>query len=189
MKSRLSGNFLHLIPNSLSLSRIFLSFGILIAPDSRILLTVLLLCGLTDILDGFLARKMKCETELGARLDSLGDFVFFVILGVYMLVRQFEIISPYLLLLTVIAAIRLSSLVLCRIRNGKFYSLHTAANKITGLLLFPGIILVLFTPMKKTMIVLTAAALLSALEELIIMIRIKSPDCNIKSLFSIPGAP
>jgi CDP-diacylglycerol--glycerol-3-phosphate 3-phosphatidyltransferase len=35
-----------------------------------------LIAGLTDILDGFLARRWDMESQYGARLDSLADIVF-----------------------------------------------------------------------------------------------------------------
>ena len=34
------------------------------------------LCGISDIVDGWLARKLKCVTKTGALLDSLADICF-----------------------------------------------------------------------------------------------------------------
>ena len=34
---------------------------------------VYLLCGATDIVDGYLARKLKVTSKLGAALDSFAD--------------------------------------------------------------------------------------------------------------------
>ena len=33
-------------------------------------------CGLSDMADGYLARKLECESKVGALLDSLADLVF-----------------------------------------------------------------------------------------------------------------
>jgi len=46
------------IPNILSLSRIVLSFGMFfVAQKPRVLFWVIVVCGITDALDGFLARR------------------------------------------------------------------------------------------------------------------------------------
>ena len=39
------------------------------------------LCGLSDIADGWLARKLKCVTTTRALLDSLADICFVLCLG------------------------------------------------------------------------------------------------------------
>ena len=36
-------------------------------------------CGISDILDGFIARKTKNESEIGAKLDSVSDIIFVVV--------------------------------------------------------------------------------------------------------------
>ena len=35
-----------------------------------------IVCGISDIADGWLARKLKCVTKTGALLDSLADICF-----------------------------------------------------------------------------------------------------------------
>ena len=78
----------------LSVSRIILALGLLfINLNSLLFIIVYLLCGLTDIADGYIARKYRFESNLGAKIDSLADFILvMVILIVFVL-----ILSPYLL--------------------------------------------------------------------------------------------
>lgn len=86
------------IPNILSLSRIVLSFGMFfVAQKPRVLFWVIVVCGITDALDGFLARRLHCESDLGARLDSLGDLLFFSALVLYVVRYQMDAIQKYLL--------------------------------------------------------------------------------------------
>jgi CDP-diacylglycerol--glycerol-3-phosphate 3-phosphatidyltransferase len=67
------------IPNILSISRIVLLPVIIfcLTKDSyffRILTLVLMLVAImTDVLDGYLARKLKTESALGKMLDPIGD--------------------------------------------------------------------------------------------------------------------
>ena len=61
--------------------RIVLSFVLLILPTSsnRFLVTYTII-GLTDVLDGWLARKTGTASEFGAKLDSIADLLFYGIL-------------------------------------------------------------------------------------------------------------
>ena len=81
------------IPNSLSLLRVFLVQPFLIAFIYRqypLALGILLAAGVSDFLDGFLARHLNQKSVLGTFLDPLGDrlltTVAFVALGIQGLV-------------------------------------------------------------------------------------------------------
>ncbi|MCL2301346.1 MAG: CDP-alcohol phosphatidyltransferase family protein [Firmicutes bacterium] len=68
------------IPNILSASRVILSPLLLIpAIVSRpaIYLPLYIIIFSTDILDGRIARRLHIESELGAKIDSAGDILFF----------------------------------------------------------------------------------------------------------------
>lgn len=71
------------IPNLLSLSRVvatpFLAW-LVMTTRYEAAIWVCLSAGATDILDGWLARRMKCASLLGAYLDPLGDKVMLVAL-------------------------------------------------------------------------------------------------------------
>ncbi|MDR1218120.1 MAG: CDP-alcohol phosphatidyltransferase family protein [Treponema sp.] len=80
-------------PNVLSVSRIILSPIIFFTKDNRFLLfSVLIIIGLTDVLDGYIARKYKKQTIIGSRLDSIADFVFYALLVIYTIIFGFNII-------------------------------------------------------------------------------------------------
>ena len=70
------------IPNLLSTSRNALCLPLLLVDAMTLPFWVLyLIAGLTDILDGFLARRWGAESKFGARLDSLADFLFVLAVG------------------------------------------------------------------------------------------------------------
>lgn len=67
------------LPNALSLFRIFcipFFFFFLLAKNDPGMLAVLLLGSVSDFLDGYLARKLRVESEIGALLDPLADKLF-----------------------------------------------------------------------------------------------------------------
>lgn len=172
------------IPNLLSLSRIALSFGMFFAmKHPLVLFWIIVASGLTDVLDGFLARRLHCESDLGARLDSLGDLVFFSALVLYVVRYQMNIVQKYMVGIYVIFVIKTLSLVVCTIKNHATYSLHTYGNKLTGILVVGAVCLILLTAKGTFTAILVVVGMFSALEELLIMCLYKNPDSNTKSIF------
>ncbi len=92
-------------------------------------------CGLSDMADGYLARKLGCESKTGALLDSLADLAF-VICCCFKLIPVLAFPKWLWIWGGVIVAIRvinqISALVMCK----KCLFPHTVANKVTGVLLF-----------------------------------------------------
>ena len=93
------------------------------------------LCGISDMLDGYLARKLHAESKAGAVLDSVADICFVACCAVK-LIPVLQIPTWLWIWAGVIILIKLvnqiSALVVCN----RFCFPHTLANKITGLLLF-----------------------------------------------------
>lgn len=87
------------VPNALTLARIALlplmaflierGFGIAAC-------SVLVLAGLTDVADGWYARRFKQETPLGKLLDPVADKVFLCVALVYLVARTSDPLSPLL---------------------------------------------------------------------------------------------
>ncbi len=68
-------------PNVLSGARIALAPAVLsvaLAGSRRWFVTLLVAALLTDALDGFLARRLNAYSELGRKLDSVGDYLTMV---------------------------------------------------------------------------------------------------------------
>ena len=93
------------IPNVLSVSRVILSlisFSLVVFGgrwlEAFILLTIALL---TDLFDGWLARRFGWESEVGERLDKIGDTIFFpVILMAVALTHPFVFWPTVILLIS-----------------------------------------------------------------------------------------
>ena len=75
----------------------------------------------------------------------------------------------------VIAAIKISNIILGCVTEKQFVSLHTVMNKITGLLLFLLPLTVSFVELKYTAIVVCSIATLSAIQEGFYIITDRGP--------------
>ena len=126
------------IPDLLSMSRIALCLPLLLVDAMTIPFWVLyLIAGLTDILDGFLARRWGVESKFGARLDSLADFVFVLAVG-YKLFPWLKLPTALWILIGIIALVKVSNAVNSYVVKHRIQFQHTKANKLTGFLLFIG---------------------------------------------------
>ena len=94
-----------------------------------------LLGGVSDALDGFLARLTHSESSFGARLDTIADAVFTVVVLGKMLSSLY--FPPWLFAwIAAVAVIKAVGIVCAFVRYGHFVAEHTALNKVCGLLLF-----------------------------------------------------
>ena len=96
------------------------------------------IAGMTDMLDGFLARRWGVEGKFGARLDSLADFVFVLAVG-YKLFLWLKLPTALWMMIGLIALVKVSNALSSYVVKHKIAFLHTKANKLTGFLLFIGI--------------------------------------------------
>ena len=96
-----------------------------------------LIAGLTDMLDGFLARRWGVESKFGARLDSLADFVFVLVVG-YKLFPWLKLPTALWMMIGLIALVKIVNAIYSYVVRHRIKFLHTTANKITGFLLFIG---------------------------------------------------
>ena len=124
------------LPNVISVLRIAGSIGLLFCNVTGWPFWVLYaLCGISDMVDGWLARKLHAETKAGAILDSVADIVFMACCTIRLL-PVLEILGWLWIWAGVIVFIKMlnqvSALVVCK----RFCFPHTWANKLTGFLLF-----------------------------------------------------
>ncbi len=91
--------------------------------------------GITDMIDGAVARKTNSVSSFGSRLDSFADFVF-MLSALAKILPAIDIPSWALFWATAIAIIKTAGNLTGFVRNKKFLAEHTVLNKITGFMLF-----------------------------------------------------
>lgn len=95
------------------------------------------LCGVTDALDGIIARATKTASSLGARLDSIADLMFYGVMFWKLMPLLWEKLPVGVWCLTGgVLLVRITSYIVAAVKYGIFASTHTVLNKLTGLLVF-----------------------------------------------------
>lgn len=123
-----------------------------------------LAAGLSDMLDGFVARRTNSASPLGARLDSIADLAFLAAC----LVKLLPVLAlpawlwVWVVLIALLRLINLFSGFACR---KKLVLLHTKANKFTGALLFLLPLSLSFLTISYTAVPLCALASFAAIQE------------------------
>ncbi|NGM17506.1 phosphatidylglycerophosphate synthase [Eggerthellaceae bacterium zg-893] len=122
--------------NALTIGRIALSVALLVpAALSPAFFAVYAAAGLTDMLDGFVARRTGTESELGARLDSAADLA----LAAACLAKVLPAVSapPWLWAwVAAIAIVKAANVASGFVTTKRLFMPHTAANKAAGLVTF-----------------------------------------------------
>lgn len=124
------------IPNYISFSRMVLSIFMIIPNTFSISFNLIYFyCGVSDVLDGYIARKTNNTSDFGSLLDSIADLMFFIIasLKILPLINLSEFV---IILIIFIISLKLFNLYIIYKWYKKIMFLHSILNKITGLLLF-----------------------------------------------------
>ena len=120
--------------------------------------------GTTDMLDGFLARLWGVESKFGARLDSLADFVFVLVVG-YKLFPWLKLPATLWMMIGLIALVKASNAISSYVVKHRIEYLHTKANKLTGFLLFIGMMTIGQSYFVSVAWVIACIALFAAIQE------------------------
>ncbi|WP_162140303.1 CDP-alcohol phosphatidyltransferase family protein [Haploplasma axanthum] len=170
------------IPNIVTLIRIILVAVSIFFIRSNHFFIFYILAGLSDVVDGFLARKLKQETILGAQLDSFSDFFLFSITIIWISVNKNELVLGYITILIVLFVIKLIVIFINYFKYKKMFIVHTIGNKALGFLIFLIPVITNFVNDIYYFFVLVFASLV-ILEELMISIKYNDFNINRKSFF------
>ena len=172
------------LPNYITSLRIIGTMAMLfMKPLSKIFLVTYAVAGITDVLDGFIARKMGSISELGSKLDSAADLLLYFV----MLVKIFPVMwvtLPHAIWFAVgaIVAVRFCAYMVAAIKYKRFAAQHTYMNKASGLAVFTipfAIVTIIAVPFCWGVCVV---AMIASMEELIIHLLSKEYNPNKKTI-------
>lgn len=136
-------------------------------PFSKPFYLIYIIGGISDILDGIVAKHFGTETKFGATFDTVADTLF---MGIMLIKVLNTVYVPLWLIIWIIgiAVIKCINIISGFVISKRFVSEHTALNKICGILLFAVPLYIGSFPFKllTVLIVLTCvAATVAAIQE------------------------
>ena len=151
--------------NLLTGTRILCAFSLLFCrPFSLSFFVLYLIAGLSDIIDGAVARRTNTASEFGAKLDTAADFVL-VAVCLWKLLPMLSVPLWLWLWIGGIALIKAVNLLSGCILQKRFVAMHTVMNKVTGMLLFVLPLTLPIVELKYSAPIVCAAATFAAVQE------------------------
>jgi len=181
------------IPNILSISRLILIPAMIIPayyidnePNARfIFLIMFIIIGVTDKLDGTLARYLNQTTALGAKLDTIADMVFYPLIALWLYRFESGVVGEWWNLIYFLLALYFFKMITGKIKFGYVPAFHTiGAKTFSASLYFFMIIAMLDSNLAKSIFpLLCVIGFINQIEETYILLTRDSVDENIRSIF------
>ena len=186
-------NDLKTIPNILSISRLLLMPAMiipayLINDESQarfVFLIMFIIIGITDKLDGTLARYLNQTTAIGAKLDTIADMVFYPLIALWLYRFESGVVGEWWNLVYFLLALYFFKMIIGKIKFGYVPAFHTiGAKTFSASLYFFMIAAMLDADLAKTAFpFLCVIGYINQVEETYIMLTRDSVDENIRSVF------
>jgi phosphatidylglycerophosphate synthase len=140
---------------------------------------------LTDAVDGFLARKFKANSILGAKLDSIGDDLTILAAIIGLAVFKMEFLKKEWLIFAIPLFFFFIQLIAAFIRYGKMSSFHTYLAKTAAILqgLFLCSMFLFSNPSYALFYATALVTLLELIEEIVIVMVLPDWKTNVRGLY------
>lgn len=171
------------LPNILSSVRIVLSLPLLvIAPFTTWFMILYVTAGITDMVDGPLARRIGSVSTMGANLDGIADILLALIV-LFRIVPAIQISTWIFVWILVVIAIKFLAIFISFVRYKQVVILHTYANKFTAFAAFLFPLFYITLDANLLLFILCVIASGAFFEEVLINSFSKEPKSDIKSFF------
>jgi len=178
------------IPNLLSLLRLTLVPVLAIVAtlnQAGLFLSLMAISLVSDMLDGYFARRLHQVTELGARLDSWADMGTYamMILGLYMIWPSIFVEQVIYLIAATLSYVL--PVVIALTRFGSFPSYHTWGAKLAAVFVAPAYYLLILYDNQIFFRMVIIFHVVVAVEEIAITFILKQPKTNVGSILTLLG--
>jgi CDP-diacylglycerol--glycerol-3-phosphate 3-phosphatidyltransferase len=181
------------LPNVLSLARLLAGPVLIVlalAHYERVFAVVLIAALVTDILDGWLARRLQLQSQLGAMLDSAGDVTTLLAAAVGIAVFHANVWQQHVVPIGLVLAGWALVCTIALMRYGQLSSFHTYASKAAGYALgffVAALFAIEFVPW--LFYVAVALSIVSTLEELLLLWRLPVWRADVRGLWWVLREP
>ena len=139
----------------------------------------------TDIIDGYLARKFKANSVLGAKLDSIGDDLTILAGVVGLWVAKSDFLITELIIFAVPLGLFLLQMVMAIVRYGRRSSFHTYGAKAAAILqgFFLCSMFLFANPVYWLFYTTAVVTTIELIEETLIVVVLRQWKTNVKGLY------
>jgi cardiolipin synthase len=169
------------------------AFRILIAPVLFVFaiqqmetwfLGMLIFSGLTDVLDGYIARKLQQTSALGAHLDSWGDFVIYSTMAICAWILWPELTQQVIVYYVMILCSFVLPVLIGLIKFREFTGYHTWGVKIAVLVTFAGYLALYAGFAQWPFMIASGLCVIAAVEEILITLVLRHERTDVRSLWA-----
>ena len=144
----------------------------------------LLISYCTDMIDGFLARKLKITSARGSQLDSFGDQITFGVAIIGVIAFEYEFVVKNYILLIICFTPYLIQMFIAFFKYGKATAFHTYLAKTSAV--FQGVFilwLLFFEPVNWLFYSMILLGLLETIEEIILIFMYDKWVAGVKGIY------
>ncbi|MDC1288348.1 CDP-alcohol phosphatidyltransferase family protein [Gammaproteobacteria bacterium] len=145
-------------------------------------LGTLIFSGLTDVLDGYIARRLHQTSALGAHLDSWGDFVIYSTMAACAWILWPELTRQVILYYALILCSFVLPALIGLIKFREFTGYHTWSVKIAVLFTFAGYIALYADIAQWPFMIASGLCVIAAVEEILITLVLRHERTDVRSL-------
>jgi CDP-diacylglycerol--glycerol-3-phosphate 3-phosphatidyltransferase len=176
------------ISNQITLLRflfiLIMWIGVIIKKPTSYIAVGFILCGISDFLDGFFARKLNQITELGSRLDSWADNILLISGILWTVMLMPEIFTDNIFIFSFAFGTYIIFIIIGFLKFHRFANLHLYLSKMSTLILYFFLVHAFFTGIYNQIFFYFTVGIsfISALEGIIIFIILPEVNENIGTL-------
>ncbi|MBO4903474.1 MAG: CDP-alcohol phosphatidyltransferase family protein [Lachnospiraceae bacterium] len=151
--------------NTITLIRIISSIGLLFVPVfSPVFYVLYLIAGVSDMVDGTVARKTGTVSDLGSKLDTVADFIL-VTVCLIKLIPVLDLPAWLIIWIALIAVFKVINILSGYVMQKDLVAVHSVMNKLTGIMLFLLPLTLSFIDLKYSSMFVCVLATFAAIQE------------------------
>ena len=151
--------------NLITAIRILCSIALLFFPVfSPAFYTLYIVAGVSDMIDGTVARKTGTVSKFGSKLDTAADLILAAVCLIK-LIPVLDIPSWLLIWIAIVALIKVINIISGYVMYKEFAAVHTVMNKVAGILLFILPLTLTIIDLRFSGALVSAAATFAAIQE------------------------
>ena len=175
------------LPNAISLLRICAAPVLVVLAvhgAERAFAWLFIVALLSDIVDGYLARRLQLTSVLGAMLDSIGDLLLFLVAVVGIWCFHAGLLLQHRPACVLLVMLWAGEPLVAIARYGRISSFHTYASKVAAYLLglMTGVLFV-WGPSTPLLYLAITVGVVASLEELLLIGLLPTWRANVKGLY------